>query len=57
VGDDGRCWFVSAGSLVFRRLIMSCLSVVVGVGDGWRLEPCRASEVTKGLKMWAVAVS
>jgi hypothetical protein len=36
---------------------MSCLSVVVGVGDGWRLEPCRASEVTKGLKMWAAAAS
>lgn len=35
---------------------MSCLSML-GVGDGWRLKPCRGSEVTKGLKMSAASWS
>ena len=35
---------------------MSCLSVV-GVGEGWRLKPCRGPEVTKGLKMAAASWS
>ena len=52
VGDGCRCWTGSAVTLVFRRLIRSCLSEV-GVGEGWRSKPCRGAEETKGLKMAA----